>query len=702
VRGAATGAADGLLEDDWASGARRAPGKLDPTRLGVDEGEVNALDHGRGVRARWPRGRRSAAGRGVWGVAGELVGGAWRALVSKLALALWLGSVGLVVGGVVVAVGAVARATPVRVADEPDVEPEPGGDADVDPGGGEEVEPGGGDDDVDPGGEDDEVDPRRRDRTGPDPTPGGEPDVDPGGAHHAVDPARAAPDVEPDGDYDDVEPPVPVSPKPKPGRAGASPAGKAGGAAGSEPPSEGRGGRDGGGDAQPKDRPRLPPRGRAVRPTLPHIDRDLILLDGGVVGQGQAQLSLNRMGEDLFLFLNLGTVIVADDWRVAPRLPIRFRILDEAPESPYVIREHDWDEASDWAKLLAFVQYGHQGDPLFVRYGELTGLSLGHGSFVNRYYNTVDIDHYQGGIYFQGDASLVGGELLIDNLFGPELGAARVFGRPLNWVPGLPLALSKLKVALTAGADFNAPLEVGRDSAGRIVIDEDFHPSILSTDAVWMLGGDLELPLASTPHFDLVPYMDVNALDMTGVGVHLGTFVNLRFSPLASLRTRVEYRYMGPDYEAGYFSPFYEIQRVSHRQDKTKLRWLREGGLPHGRSGGYFETELQILGMLRYMLVISDEEGPDNTDLLMRLRLPHLGPVRLALFLGRLGFDGFDDLLSAKRTVFAASIRYSFLDWFFVKASVTNEWWLRHATDGASAYETTTDFDFGGGLLVKL
>ncbi len=629
----------------------------------------------------------------LWGAGGASLGGG--AGVTAL---------GVAAAGAVVAASSDAAAEPARVADEPDVDPEPGDD-DVEPGGGGGVEPGGGDDDaVEPEGGDDDVDPRRRKRSDPDPHPDGEQDVDPGGAHHAVDPATVAPEVDPGWGDDDVEPPVPLSREPETHAKGASRgAGKGGGEDAGKPSggaTKGDAGGAGAGEAKPKRK--LPAHGRALRPTLPHIDRDLILLDGGVVGQGQAQISLNQVGEDLFLFLNLGTVFVAKDWRVAPRLPIRFRVWDEAPESNYIVRKHDWDEASDWAKLLAFVQYGHQGDPLFVRYGELTGLSLGHGSFVNRYYNTVDIDHYQGGLYLQGDASLVGGELLIDNLFGPELGAARVFGRPLSWIPSLPLTLSKLKVALTVGADFNAPLAVGRDSAGRIIIDEDFHPSILSTDAVWMLGGDLELPVASTPRFDLVPYLDVNALDMTGVGVHLGAFVNIRFSPLASLRTRVEYRYMGPDYEAGYFSPFYEIQRVSHRQEKTKLRWLREGGLPHGRSGGYFETELQILGMLRYMLVISDEEGPHNTDLLMRLRLPHLGPVRLALFLGRLGFSGFGDLLRAKRTVFAATVRYSFLDWFFVKASVTNEWWLRHASDGVSAYETTTDFDLGGGLLIKL
>jgi hypothetical protein len=447
---------------------------------------------------------------------------------------------------------------------------------------------------------------------------------------------------------------------------------------------------------------KLPPKGLGERPAMPHIDRDLIHPEAGIVGQAQAQIDLSRVGEDLFVVLNLGTVLVHRDWRIAPRLPLRLRVVDEAPHTNAIVREQDWDEPSDFARLIAFFQYGGVGEPLYLRYGELTGVVVGHGSIVNRYFNTVDIDHYQGGAYFFGDVGLLGGEILVDNLFDPNVVIGRPWVRPLDWLPFLPFFLQKVKVGLTVGADFAAPLAVARDEAGRVLQDDQFRARVTGTDAIPMLGLDLEVPVVSTPHVDVVPYADVATIDTEGVGVHIGTYLNLRFTPLMEWRNRIEYRHQGPGYQAGYVSPFYEIERLSMRDQLTKLAFLRGGGFGSARNGFYYETEFDIVSLLRFMLVVADDEGPDNTDVLMRLHLPHLGPFRLALFFARLGFDGVEDFLSADRTVAAAALRWNILDMFFVRGSVKNEWWLRHAAGRAGKYETTFDWDVGFGLLIKL
>src|SRR5690606_24695767 len=103
-----------------------------------------------------------------------------------------------------------------------------------------------------------------------------------------------------------------------------------------------------------------------------------------------------------FLDMNVQLKLdLGDDqrWRIAPRIPLRIRLIDDAPETDDVIRTEDWDEVSDWARLAGYVQYGRFGEPYVVRYGELDGVTIGHGSLVNRYYNTIDIDHYQGGVF---------------------------------------------------------------------------------------------------------------------------------------------------------------------------------------------------------------------------------------------------------------------------------------------------------------
>lgn len=444
----------------------------------------------------------------------------------------------------------------------------------------------------------------------------------------------------------------------------------------------------------------LPQDGQADRPSVPRIGIDLIYPGEGMVGQGGAGLSFSQVGEDLFLSLNLSTVFVFEDFAFAPRVPIRFRIVDNAPETKRIVREEDWDEPSDFARLLAFFQYGHVGDPFFVRVGELPGATIGHGSLVNRYYNTVDIDHYQGGIFTYGDAGLVGGELMLDNFLGPELVVGRVFARPLDFLEGLPWILRKLKFGVTGGADFRAPTAIATGPNGEILAGAAFGAQVTHEEPLPAFGTDVEIPVVSTPHFDLVPYVDVNLLDGDSSGVHVGTYVTVRFDPTTEWRTRLEYHYAGPGYDPAYFNPFYEIHRLRYSGGQPKLAWLRSPATAGSRHGFYVESEFQMVGTMRYAVAFADDQGADNTDLVMRLQFPQLGPVSLSFFFARLDFDGLDDFFDPHNTVFAVSGRYNIIDLFYVQLRVINEWWLRHTSSGFGPYETTTNFDVGFGVLL--
>lgn len=506
-----------------------------------------------------------------------------------------------------------------------------------------------------------------------------------GDSRHSADDVEPPPsslDVDPPGRPDDVEPPRGVEP------GGVDP--------GRVPPF------DEGVDLPPR-RDRLPPEGLAERPSLPRVGIDVLYPGSGVVGQGTGMVSLNKAGDDLFLFLNLSAVFVGRGWAFGPRLPLRLRLVDRPPRTPSVIRREDWDELSDFARLLAFFQVGHPGEKYFLRIGELPGVTLGHGTIINRYFNSVDIDHYQGGIYAYLDPGIIGGELLLDNFFDPDIFAARAFVRPMNGIRSLPYALRKFKVAVSAGADFQAPMRVEEDGPdGAILVDNNFRPVIAETSVMPFFGLDLEIPLVSRPHVDFVPYIDLNSIDAKGAGVHLGAYLTLRFDALREWRTRLEYRYSGAEYVPNYINAFYEIHRVRYREDETKLQWLRGGGHGVGRSGFYAETEFRWAGMMSYTLVFANDQGPDNTDMMMKLELPHLGPIRLGLFFARLDFDGFKDFFGANDTVLAASIRYNFLQRFYVRFRVVNDWWLEHTVDQGARYRTKTNFDFGFGIIVRL
>lgn len=446
----------------------------------------------------------------------------------------------------------------------------------------------------------------------------------------------------------------------------------------------------------------LPVDGEALRPGLPTMDRDLVSPRTHPVGRGAAQISLSSVGEDDFVALNVGYVFQVGRWRLSPRLALRLRVVDEAPETSDVIRTEDYDEPSDWARLLAFVQYGLAGEPVVFRYGELSGVTIGHGSLVNRYFNTIDIDHYQGGVYAFGDAGVVGAEGLVNDLFGPDVVVARVFARPLHLVKDLVLPLAGLKVGLTVGADLAAPSAIGQDH-GRLFASPEWRPEILGDHALGLYALDLEVPLVSSPHVDVVPYVDLASIDLDSVALHVGTYLNLRVTRKTTLRTRLELRSVSSRHEPGYVSPFYEIERYAYLGGEPKYHRLAHDPLyDHGYTGFHLEADLRIEGVLGWSVLLTSSGREPGLDLLTRLKLPSLGPVRLTLFLARLGFHDLGDLVDSERTVAGVSARVMVYGPVFVRGRLVEEWWLARDGEGADRFDTVLDWDLGAGVIFEL
>jgi hypothetical protein len=438
------------------------------------------------------------------------------------------------------------------------------------------------------------------------------------------------------------------------------------------------------------------------RPAMPGVDMDLLYPTEGVAGQAQLATSFSQIGEDYFVTFNLSMVLAGPNWSIAPRVPLRLRVLDNEPIDEGIFRSEDWDEVSDFLRLLAFAEYRMDDDSFYVRFGEFTGASVGHATMVSRYYNTLDIDHHQAGIATYLDMGIAGGELLLDNVFDPELVVGRPFVRPLSWLGSLPAMFQGLKLGVTVGADFKAPVVLKKDAEGGLVTDEARTPVIASAEPIPLLGFDLELPVLMLDSFQFVPYFDLNAIDTQGVGIHFGSFLTFRFSSLAELRVRVEYRLAGQGYAPGYVNAHYEKERLFYRDNLPKLAWLRKS-LGKSRTGVLIESELRLLGILRILAVFSHDEGgeglPPSNDLIARLLVPDLGPVSISGFFAKLGFDEAEDLLDPSGAVVVGTVRWSITDYFYVEGRVTNEWWL---APGAATYETTLNFDVGAGFLLEI
>ena len=369
-----------------------------------------------------------------------------------------------------------------------------------------------------------------------------------------------------------------------------------------------------------------------------------------------------------------------------------------------VLRMEDWDELSDFARVVPLIQYGHGGEDLFLRIGDLSGLSLGHGTIVYRYRNNMRLNSYRGGVYARGDWSLLGGEALVDDVLMPSLAVTRVFSRPLSRLANLPKALRDIRVGITVGADFRSPTQV---QIAQLSEPEGGHYVVRSRekDILPFLGLDIDLPIWESESLQFVPYADFNNVDLDGFGFHAGLRSEVRFTPLSRLMTRFEYQYAGEGYMGRYVSPFYEIERWAHRQNKSKLSWLREDGaaaLSSGRHGFSLEAEYVLSGLMNLMVSYGDTEGAGNSHLMFRFTLPEIKGFRCAVTYANLGFEDFGDLVDSTDTVFAVSARYHVGQHFYVKAQAGNEWWLNQEPGLAKEFETTFNFDLGVGALFTL
>ena len=444
--------------------------------------------------------------------------------------------------------------------------------------------------------------------------------------------------------------------------------------------------------------------GLSVGVDVTHADDTALLtrtqLGGEAPFSGQLSMRLagGAIGEDGFVTVTTGAFFAYERFRGALCVPLRLRVVDQGSSDAGVLRARDWDEISDFARLVPLLQYGTVDDPYMLRVGDLSAVSLGHGSIVRGYSSSPVIDHYHGGLYGRIDLGYVGTEILVNDVFAPTLLAGRAYGRPLSVLKTLPGFLRRLSLGLTLAVDFQAPTQVAVGEFGGIAVDATRTPIVLSTESPVLFGADLELPWAVTDDFDVVTYGDLNLADGDALGVHAGLWVNIRFNPLVTWRTRLELRSFEGGYVPGYLSSFYEIERYRYRDMDTKLSWMKAARQEPWSWGALVESELSFDGLMRFSVLVADDEGRDNSELQLRVDLPEIYGFRARVLYARVGFHGIDDVLEPEATLVAASARYAITQEFFASARLVNAWRMSDADIRGRGFRTSLDFDLGLGL----
>ncbi len=359
--------------------------------------------------------------------------------------------------------------------------------------------------------------------------------------------------------------------------------------------------------------------------------------DGDLTFQTIADLGFGFVDEDGFVLLLLEQGMSWKGLDIQLAGPIRFRVIDRSPGDDGVVREQDWDQPSDYARILRLVSFVHEWDDAAIDlfFGELNGVGIGHGAVADRYFNSTDMDHYQGGTLLKGEWRGNGLEFLMEDAFAPEILVGRVFVAPLAWFLDSKWA-RRLEIGYTLGADLAAPYRTLREGSTSIPVT----------------GGDIGYRVVDEEWIILMPYVDVMAMDGEA-GVHAGMATTWVISEPKglSLHLRGEYRYVGSDYHPAIFNPFYEYNRHYYETDApgdvpTFADHLADSDDPTAGHGLMFDTTFEWNRGLR-IGARYDREGVNRPHwVLFRLELFPWDGYNLGAFYGGQDISGGSDLFS--------------------------------------------------------
>jgi hypothetical protein len=407
------------------------------------------------------------------------------------------------------------------------------------------------------------------------------------------------------------------------------------------------------------------------------------------------EFNLGQVGIGLALPLNL---MVWNNEKCCGDPPQRTR---EFKTYGGVIRRRDWDEPQDWVKFVRFIRYGHKRDPVYFMAGQLWGASIGHGTLVNRYSNSLSLDHPKFGLALDFNSEYAGLETLTDFVGSPALMAARAYWRPLGGTP----FLRGWAIGFTAAGDRTAPRALAFNPDGSIAQDAQTGTvKVAREEAIFAGGIDTEFELLHNSLISLIPYVDLNRIVGAGNGLHIGVLADIYFPiPIlaVNLQARFEYRMMQPGYIPEYFDQTYDLGRIQYATGtaafvpKYAAAYASHNapGVDRGsveRKGYYGELAFGFAGLVQIGGLYQDYEGdPQGASLGLFASLPKFELVKLSAYYLRKNMKGTSDAFQLdERSLLAASLAYKMFGPLYLRVDFSRRWQLRPEAKEIVAVDT--------------
>lgn len=282
------------------------------------------------------------------------------------------------------------------------------------------------------------------------------------------------------------------------------------------------------------------------------------------------------------------------------------------------LRHQDWDEASDFAKIIRYMVIGGQEQPFYLNVSRLYDQTFGHGTVVRQYNPNIDYNTARVGVTVDFNRQAIGIQAMANDLVRPDVLGLMMFLRPfrptsesafwrsvslgVSWVHGVNVPRSVRYEQGLYTRSFDEPIPS---------VDSELNPVGGAYEQLKIVGVDLEAKVVRTQNADGKLYLDYQKMVGFGGGITMGSLWRLSFGRPAwqALRIRAELHSFDPDYLPSFFDTFHDIFQYQYlpvgyqgsnglTYHPTKLGFLDANRKGRRRVGGYLELQHSFLDVM--------------------------------------------------------------------------------------------------------
>ncbi|MEL6545354.1 MAG: hypothetical protein AAFQ82_12060 [Myxococcota bacterium] len=434
------------------------------------------------------------------------------------------------------------------------------------------------------------------------------------------------------------------------------------------------------------------------------------------------QLGPSLIAGDFFATVDPGGAYYGEGWSVSAHLPLNLLVVENGTldYGGLRVREQDWDEISDYTRVIRFFTIGRKEEPLYFTINSLRPTTIGQGTLVDKYQGNIDVDRHLTGLEFDAYNDWGGFQFHMNDVtLQNQLLGGVAFVKPLGLFSDSWFATG-LSLGVEYAADLRAPRCVrfdedsdscvqanghaaGNDPFTGALLDNTFVRTDRETGryaveetTVQAIGFSGEMKLyKDEDNVDLKLYGTYHAFtnDGGGGGTSAGLLARLNTGTRwrHAFRIRGEYRTFGNGFLPGYFDTNYEIAKFQafyqpSAYQVTPTRFQRVFGDPGNgfereeldrRHGYNFEFSYGLFlnerrnKKLSVALGVSDSTGPFDSSFYAHLEFPALEFLQVfGSYIRTNGENPGDlfagDFFSADNGILLSGLRLKVLPFLFI------------------------------------